>query len=62
MRRIYQELERRLEDLSPPQSLYQELAEDLKDENARAEFDELIRYMTGKDPETGEPLNTGEEH
>ncbi len=62
VRRIYQELERRLEDLSPPQSLYQELAEDLKDENARAEFDELIRYMTGKDPQTGEPLNTGEEH
>jgi len=59
--RIYEELAARLTDLQPPGSVYEELAEDLKDLNARAEFDELIRYMTGKDPRTGEPIEPGEE-
>ncbi len=59
--RIYEELAERLTDLQPPDSVYDELAEDLKDLNARAEFDELIRYMTGKDPQTGEPIEPGEE-
>ncbi|MHC5033717.1 MAG: hypothetical protein ACYTFZ_01610 [Planctomycetota bacterium] len=59
--RIFEVLAERLEDLQPPEALYDELAEELKDLNARAEFDELIRYMTGKDPDTGEPLEPGEE-
>jgi hypothetical protein len=59
--RIYAELRGRLTDLQPPESFYEELAEDLKDINAQAEFDELIQYMTGKDPQTGEPLQAGEE-
>lgn len=59
--RLFEELGRRLEDLQPPESLYEELAEDLKEVNARAEFDELIRYMTGRDPATGQPLREGEE-
>ncbi len=59
--RIFNELAQRLEDLDPPDSLYDELAEDLKDANARAEFDELIRYMTGRNPATGAAENPGEE-
>jgi nucleoside diphosphate kinase len=59
--RIYRQLADRLDDLQPDESLYTELAEDLKDANARAEFNQLIRYMTGKDPETRESLEPGEE-
>lgn len=59
--RIYEELRRRLTDLDPPEEMYDRLTEDLKDLNARAEFNELIRYMTGKDPETREPLDPDEE-
>ncbi len=59
--RIYQELRRTLTDLDPPGELYDRLAEGLKDLNAGAEFNELIRYMTGKDPETGRPINPQEE-
>ncbi len=59
--RVYEELGRRLDHLRPPESVYQAVAEELKDLNARAEFDELIRYMTGKEPETGEPLQRREE-
>ncbi len=59
--RIYELLADRLEDLDPPDALYDELAEELADVNAHAEFQELIRYMTGKDPETGLPLSPGEE-
>jgi len=58
--RLFEELGRRLADLDPPDSLYEELVEELKDLNAQAEFDELIRYMTGKDPATGRPLEEGE--
>ncbi len=58
--RLFEELARRLTDLDAPQSLYEELADELKDVNAQAEFDELIRYMTGKDPTTGQPLEEGE--
>ncbi|MFO8007055.1 MAG: hypothetical protein R6V05_04885 [Candidatus Brocadiia bacterium] len=61
VRLIYRELEGRLDDLDPPDALYDALADDLKDEHAQAEFDELIRYMTGKDPVTGQPLDPGEE-
>ncbi len=61
VRRIYEELSERLQDLEPQESLYTELAEDLKDVNARAEFNELIRYMTGRDPETREPVESGQE-
>jgi len=59
--RIYQHLEARLEDLEPPERFYDQLAEELKQDNAVAEFNELIRYMTGKDPQTGRPLREGEE-
>ncbi len=59
--RIYDELRARLTDLDPPDSLYDELAEELKDLNGRAEFDELIRYMTGKDPHSGKPIEAGRE-
>ncbi len=58
--RLFEELGRKLTDLDPPESLYEELVEELKDLNAQAEFDELIRYMTGKDPATGQPLEEGE--
>jgi len=61
LERIYRELASRLSDLNPPPSVYDELAEDLKDVNAQAEFNELIRYMTGRDPETGELVRPGEE-
>jgi len=59
--RLYELLAQRLTDLEPPESLYDELAEELKDQHARAEFDELIRYMTGKDPTTGRPVQPGEQ-
>ena len=58
---IYDELARRLTDLNPPDALYDQLSEDLKDVNAQAEFNELIRYMTGKDPETQQLLAPGEQ-
>jgi nucleoside diphosphate kinase len=59
--RLYEELRERLDDLDPDESLYEELSEDLKDLNAQVEFNELISYMTGRDPETGEKLNPEEE-
>jgi nucleoside diphosphate kinase len=58
--RIFEELAERLQNLRPPGSLYGEIAEQLKDEHARAEFGELIRYMTGKDPLTHRPLQEDE--
>jgi nucleoside diphosphate kinase len=61
LERIYDELARRLTDLDPPDAVYDELSEDLKDVNAQAEFNELIRYMTGKDPETHEPTEPGQQ-
>ncbi|MCK4284176.1 MAG: hypothetical protein KAX44_07650 [Candidatus Brocadiae bacterium] len=61
LERLFEELKRRLRDLDPPDSLYDELAEVLKDANARAEFDVLIQYMTGKDPATGHSLHESEE-
>jgi nucleoside diphosphate kinase len=57
--RIYDLLAERLTDLQPPDRVYGDLAEELKDLNAQAEFDELIRYMTGKDPATGQPVEPG---
>jgi nucleoside diphosphate kinase len=59
--RIFEELGRRLHDLDPPDSFYDELCEDLKDLNAETEFNELIKYMTGKDPTSGLALVEGEE-
>jgi len=59
--RIYEELARRLTDLEPADSVYEQLSEDLKDVNAEAEFNELIRYMTGKDPVTREPTEPDQE-
>jgi len=59
--RIFECLRERLSDLEPPSELYDRLAEELKDMNAQAEFDELIRYMTGRDPATGEPLRPGQD-
>ncbi|MHC4788784.1 MAG: nucleoside-diphosphate kinase [Planctomycetota bacterium] len=61
LERILEELAARLDDLQPPDHVYKEIAEELKEINARAEFGELIRYMTGKDPATGKPLAEGEE-
>ena len=53
---VFRILAERLDDLQPGEQFYTDLAEELKDLNARAEFDELIRYMSGADPETGQPL------
>ncbi len=58
--RIYQELAQRLTDLNPSDSFYDQLSEDLKDDNAEAEFNELIRYMSGKDPVTRQPIEPGQ--
>jgi nucleoside diphosphate kinase len=54
--RIFEALSAKLGDLDPQDLLYDEIAEELKDLNAQAEFRGLIRYMTGKDSETGEPV------
>ena len=54
-------LAERLQSLDPSEGFYKELAEDLKDLNARTEFKELIRYMTGRDPDTGLPEQEGAE-
>jgi nucleoside diphosphate kinase len=54
--RLYKELRKRLTSLNPDESLYEELAEDLKGLNAEVEFNELISYMSGKNPQTGEDL------
>ena len=59
--RMFEELSSRLKDLQPDSSFYDELTEDLKELNAQTEFKELIKYMTGRDPETGENLNPEEE-
>jgi len=53
---LFRILTERLRSLDPPDSFYEGLAEELKDLNARAEFNELIRYMSGADPETGRPI------
>jgi nucleoside diphosphate kinase len=53
---IFRILAERLKDLNPPDSFYDALAEELKELNAQAEFDELIRYMSGCDPRTGKPV------
>lgn len=53
---LYDVLSERLESLHPDDSFYAAVTEDLKDANARAEFNELIRYMSGADPETGHPI------
>ncbi len=60
VKRIFAALAERLENLQPPDSLYEKLSEEIKDLNAQAEFEELIRYMTGKDPVSGKPLQPGE--
>ena len=58
--KVFAELRRRLESLEPAEDVYDDIAEALKDDNAQAEFDELIRYMTGKDPATGKSVTEGE--
>lgn len=57
LERLFEMLPDRVQNLEPDESFYSELAEELKDLNAQAEFNELIRYMTGKDPETGQPVD-----
>ncbi|MFP4026273.1 MAG: hypothetical protein ACLFWL_00590 [Candidatus Brocadiia bacterium] len=49
-------LEEKANSFHPDPSLFDEIAEELKELNAQAEFDELIRYMTGVDVETGKPI------
>ena len=61
LQELFRVLGERLQDLQPPEGFYAEVAEELKDLNARAEFNELIRYMSGADPETGRPLEKGAE-
>jgi len=58
--KLYEVLKRRLTSLEPDDAIYAEVAEGLKDLNAQVEFEELIKYMTGRDTKTGEPLS-GEE-
>jgi nucleoside diphosphate kinase len=58
--RVFEVLGGKLTNLEPTDALYEEIAEELKDLNAQAEFEGLIRYMTGKDPGTGEPLEAGQ--
>jgi hypothetical protein len=58
---LFSILPARLNNLDPDEAVYGELAELLKDANARAEFNELIRYMSGEDPETGRTLEEGGE-
>ncbi len=59
---IYSYMIRNLGDLEPPQDFFDTLAEELKEINARAEFNELIRYMSGADPHTGSWLAGAENH
>ena len=61
LKEIFRILAERLDSLEPDESFYAELAEDLKEVNAQAEFNELIRYISGEDPETGRPLQDGPE-
>ncbi|MFW5915389.1 MAG: hypothetical protein ACOCTQ_02830, partial [Planctomycetota bacterium] len=58
---LYSTLSERLESFEPGEAFYAQIAEDLKDLHARAEFNELIRYMSGANPETGEPIEDGGE-
>ena len=58
---LYRILPERLDSLDPDESVYRAVAEELKELNARVEFDELIRYMTGRDPGTGQPITDGEQ-
>ncbi len=60
VKRVFEALAERLENLQPPDTFYEKLSEELKDLNAQAEFEELIRYMTGRDPLSGKPLQPGE--
>jgi hypothetical protein len=60
VRRIFEVLAEKIDELDPPDRLYDEIAEELKDLNAQAEFEGLIRYMTGKDPDTGAPVEPGQ--
>ncbi len=58
---LYSTLSARLDSFEPGEEFYSEIAEELKDLHARAEFNELIRYMSGADPETGEPIDADAE-
>ncbi len=55
--KVYEKLAGKLDSLEPDESVYDEVMEELRELNARVEFNELIRYMTGRDPETDEPLS-----
>ena len=55
--KIYKSLDSRLDSLEPDESVYDEVMEELRELNACVEFNELIRYMTGRDPETGDPIS-----
>jgi nucleoside diphosphate kinase len=55
--KIYAFLNDRLDNLHPDDSVFDEMKESLKTLNAEAEFNELIRYMSGKDPATGKRVN-----
>ncbi len=54
---IYAYLFDNLQNFSPDEKFFENITEELKGVNAKAEFDELIRYMSGADPETGRPLD-----
>jgi len=56
---LFRLLPQRLDTLEPDEAVYAELAEQLKDVNAQVEFNELIRYMSGEDPDTGQPIEQG---
>jgi len=60
LEQVYRTLGERLTTLEPPDEFYRGMAEELRELNARAEFDELIRYMTGRDPQTGQPIAEGD--
>lgn len=59
LKELFRVLTERLDTLRPPDSFYDEVAEELKEINAQAEFKQLIRYMSGEDPDTGRSLEKG---
>lgn len=59
--KLYDVLTHRLETLTPDDAFYEQVTEELKDLNARAEFNQLIRYMSGAEPETGHPIDENAE-
>ncbi len=54
---VYDYLVEHVADFDASPAFFEDVAGELKDVNARAEFNELIRYMSGADPLTGKPLD-----